>query len=929
MYQAISGGIRDSADAMHVMTRVGMTAAANQAKLDDVMLAATKTMAAYSIGAKDVDRVLNALLVTVDAGQVEMPELAGAVGKVVGVAARSKIPLEEMLAILATMTQTMPNVDMAANGLAEAIRNLTAPMPEAKKFAAELGVELGDNALKNMTLTEKMKEVEAAAGGSTEKMRKMIPEVMALRGVQEALTNEGKNLAASQAMMGDGINRVELTMRNYREESRATWAQVKADVQGVAILVGDGLAPSVDSAVKQFDELAKEVLNSDDRMAQLKNDVKILAGASGLLLLVGSAGTVIIKLAELKAAAEALNLIKLGPAAAAVALIGGSAIYAASKIRELNNEMLKAASINDQNTRYTLDRQGKYWQDYAKANKGSIDPSTSAEVKRIGDELRKAASAAGELDRVKLAGLSDQAEKVTGKVKALKSSWDIVKLALASGVQLKVDTKQAMSDVTTFGGVMRSIYRNLMRPMPWQVPLPPANSTETKPGSLNGKRSSALNLDGIQLATYFGSMSDVGGGLFSGPGPLMSSGELLGLPAPEKAKASTQAKEAYLKTQELLTAEITRITSAEAKVMQQLAAARKKHAEKTIDALQQQLDRYKDQLDTLAQSRQAAEQVYAASSEEARLAMERVAFIRQAAAYPKKISDSLIKAFDYQAAQEAAEKTKADAAEKAAKLAEQAAERNAKYYEDVAEAEASILRMKKEEEAEAIKRKAAIAAVTAIAGGFIPGLGYGITSRPGAANQGNRTFKEFFNGEEQGTGAAGQKFSSIFGDHKVSLKEMTEDFNKFQLSIKEGFVRTFTEGLFEGEFHFKDFLKNLAKMAVEQEIMLNIVGGGDGKTAAGGLLGGGGLLNGLVDLVGGLFGLFDDPVNDAWARREGTRFAKFMGEGAQGAMAAAGLGAATGGGSNVFNFYNPQLSSGQNIQQVANQIARTIDRRKR
>ncbi len=91
--------------------------------------------------------------------------------------------------------------------------------------------------------------------------------------------------------------------------------------------------------------------------------------------------------------------------------------------------------------------------------------------------------------------------------------------------------------------------------------------------------------------------------------------------------------------------------------------------------------------------------------------------------------------------------------------------------------------------------------------------------------------------------------------------------------LEEGVNRSLSRGisraLRQGEFDFKSFVDILESTLIEITIEQTLL-----QAGVGGIIGG--LVGNVFSFVGGLF---DNPVNDAMARFEGARFARFFGEG--------------------------------------------------
>jgi len=117
-----------------------------------------------------------------------------------------------------------------------------------------------------------------------------------------------------------------------------------------------------------------------------------------------------------------------------------------------------------------------------------------------------------------------------------------------------------------------------------------------------------------------------------------------------------------------------------------------------------------------------------------------------------------------------------------------------------------------------------------------------------------------------------EDWPDLFGD---ATDEMGRDWDQLMDTMEQGFARGMARMIVEGEFRWKDMLKSMAEATIEAGILDFISGG------SGGLLGKAVGFVKKIPIIGDIADIFfDNPVNDAWARREGTRFAQFFNEGA-------------------------------------------------
>lgn len=205
IYNAISAGVdyTDSLDAVRLAERL---AVAGKADLDTSLTVLVSSLNAYGLGMEDAERYSDLLFQTVRSGQTTLPELAGSLSQVTGLAATAGISFDELLAAVAALTSTGTGTSEAMTQIRAAISNIINPSERAKQTASDLGVEFSAAALESRGLAGVLEDVAAATGGNTETMSSLFGSVQALNGML-TLTGLGAdtfadNLAAMENSAG-------------------------------------------------------------------------------------------------------------------------------------------------------------------------------------------------------------------------------------------------------------------------------------------------------------------------------------------------------------------------------------------------------------------------------------------------------------------------------------------------------------------------------------------------------------------------------------------------------------------------------------------------------------------------------------------------------------------------------------------------------
>lgn len=182
MYQSLSAGIGAAAGKIKESGPF-LEAALKLASGTETQAATTvetlaKVSYAYSLNVKDATTTAAKLNGVVEEGIITFPQLAGNIGRVAGVAAQAKVPLNEMLGSIAALTKTMSGDD-AMTGYVSLLNSIAGAGDQSKKAASELGVQFDIQAIKAKGLLNVLKDLYDKSGGNLAKIKEIIPDSLA------------------------------------------------------------------------------------------------------------------------------------------------------------------------------------------------------------------------------------------------------------------------------------------------------------------------------------------------------------------------------------------------------------------------------------------------------------------------------------------------------------------------------------------------------------------------------------------------------------------------------------------------------------------------------------------------------------------------------------------------------------------------------
>ncbi len=240
-----STGFRGAA-AMDILEMAAKGSAIGMGETSDVARAITAAVNAYGAANLSAAQAADILTATVDAGGAEASQLAGEIGRVVGVAAQLGVSFEQVGAFIATYTKLGLSAAEATTGLSGVLNMILSPSREARKALEDIGMSAEGLrvAVKEKGLDEALIGLLGKVKGNGDAVGALFGNVRALAGVMGTAGSQ----AASYRQILDQISHSTGTLNErfaiWKTTTAATWSQFTAQAQVAAIALGDRLAPA-------------------------------------------------------------------------------------------------------------------------------------------------------------------------------------------------------------------------------------------------------------------------------------------------------------------------------------------------------------------------------------------------------------------------------------------------------------------------------------------------------------------------------------------------------------------------------------------------------------------------------------------------------------------------------------------------------------
>ena len=269
------------AEALDILRKSAQATSVGLGETKDVARALTSVMTAYGKENMSAATTMDQLYQTVVEGGAEATNLAGALGRVIGVVSASGVSFAQAGAYIATFTRLGISAEEAVTSLRAVMGNILSPTQEAQKALAKLGMSAGQfrDMVQNKGLMQTLLDLQKAFKGDVSSMEALFGNIRALAGVLGTTGKQAEEYAGildriqgAQGKFGDAVSQASQTMS-------WTWATVKAEAESTAIAIGEALAPAVGAVLRGFQSLLPVANSLVQAFAGLPRPMQTAVGA--------------------------------------------------------------------------------------------------------------------------------------------------------------------------------------------------------------------------------------------------------------------------------------------------------------------------------------------------------------------------------------------------------------------------------------------------------------------------------------------------------------------------------------------------------------------------------------------------------------------------------------------------------------------------
>ena len=238
VYQAISA-TGDWENSLSLLGVAEQLAVGGVTDLETATSVLATTLNAYGDGAAQAADYSDVFFTIVKDGVTTVPQLAGSISQVTGIAASAKIPFDELGAAVAAMTGYTGRTEQSMTMLKAAIAAIIAPTEATREAASALGIDIGQAAIDSQGFPAVLADIYDKTGGSLEKIKQLIPSVEGANAVLLLGGDAGGKFATALADMETRAGATTAAYEKMAENFGLINQQMANNLNSILILLGD------------------------------------------------------------------------------------------------------------------------------------------------------------------------------------------------------------------------------------------------------------------------------------------------------------------------------------------------------------------------------------------------------------------------------------------------------------------------------------------------------------------------------------------------------------------------------------------------------------------------------------------------------------------------------------------------------------------
>lgn len=237
-YDIVSAGFTDAAASADVLRESARLAIAGVSTVSQTADLLTTAINGLGLSSADASRVADVLFQIVRKGKTTMNDLASSLGPVFATARVAKVDIEELGAVMATLTANGVATAEAATALNALMRAIAAPTEQAAQALDAMGINL------DRGLIPALRGLAVVGEDGLRELAQFIPQIEALKAAAAA-SSDIQRLSDNMEAMGESAGQVNRAVSMMAETLPFKLDQMRAALDGVVVAVGTAFLPHI------------------------------------------------------------------------------------------------------------------------------------------------------------------------------------------------------------------------------------------------------------------------------------------------------------------------------------------------------------------------------------------------------------------------------------------------------------------------------------------------------------------------------------------------------------------------------------------------------------------------------------------------------------------------------------------------------------
>ena len=337
LFVLTSAGLRGN-DALSALEQSAKASASGLGETNDIARAVAGAMSAYGSDVVDAARATDVITATARAGNFEVSQFSGALGRVLPFAQQAGASLEDVGGAVALLTRTNGDAAQSVTQIQALLRAFVVPSMEAQKALSNVGLSAGDlrAAISTDGLPAALEMLDKKLGGNREQLGRVLGSSEAASAAFQILEADAESIAGTFGSTARAAGATNDAFNITAETAGFKMQKSLNELKIVAIELGDTLVPFVE----KFSDAIGRATESFKNMSPRQQDLLVKFGAllaimGPLIILLGTFLTSMSKIVAILGATSAAlgfnatmfkkNTIAAGEATVAVTIFGRAA----------------------------------------------------------------------------------------------------------------------------------------------------------------------------------------------------------------------------------------------------------------------------------------------------------------------------------------------------------------------------------------------------------------------------------------------------------------------------------------------------------------------------------------------------------------------------------------------------------------------------